>query len=112
MNCIGVGSNERVTIVDDYVRPCVKSNTIKLSPFQDDDDINPKNVYNTPDLDITIILVIAPLRSSLNFSEESITSDVIQIVINSITLQTITPAEQALGKFTHRKLENMDTWDN
>ena len=30
----------------------------------------------------------------------------------SITSQAITPAEQALGKFTRRKLKNMDTWNN
>ena len=30
-------------------------------------------------------------------------------VINSITSQAFTPAEQALGKFTCRKLKNMDT---
>ena len=33
-------------------------------------------------------------------------------VINSITSQAITPAEQALGKFTCRKLKNMDTWND
>ena len=33
-------------------------------------------------------------------------------IINSITLQAITPAEQALGKFTRRKLKNMDTWND
>ena len=35
----------------------------------------------------------------------------ILIVINSINSQAITPAEQALGKFTRRKLKNMDTWN-
>ena len=35
----------------------------------------------------------------------------IQIVTNSITSQAITPTEQALGKFTRRKLKNMDTWN-
>ena len=33
-------------------------------------------------------------------------------VINYITSQAITPAEQALGKFTRRKLKNMDTWND
>ena len=33
------------------------------------------------------------------------------IVINSITSEAITPAEQALGKFTRRKLKTMDTWN-
>ena len=32
-------------------------------------------------------------------------------VINSITSEAITPAEQALGKFTRRKLKTMDTWN-
>ena len=34
------------------------------------------------------------------------------IVINSIISQAITPAEQALGKFTRCKLKNMDTWND
>ena len=32
-------------------------------------------------------------------------------VINSITSEAITPAEQALGTFTRRKLKTMDTWN-
>ena len=33
-------------------------------------------------------------------------------VVNSVTSQAITPAEQALGKFTRRKLKNMNTWND
>ena len=66
---------------------------------------------NTPDLDITTIRAIATLQYELDFSEDSISTDFIQVVINSITSQAVTPTEQALGKFTRRKLKNMYTWD-
>ena len=48
---------------------------------------------DTPDLYITTIRAIAVLRSSLDFSEQSITSDVMLTVMNLITSQAITPAE-------------------
>ena len=64
----------------------------------------------SPELGLQSIQAIAALCSGLDFSEESITSDLmVQIVINSITSQAITPDEQALGKFTGRKLKNVDT---
>ena len=65
----------------------------------------------TPNLDVATTRVIAALCSGLDFSEDRIPTDVILIVINSITSQAITPAEQTLGKFTCRKLKNMDTLD-
>lgn len=48
----------------------------------------------------------------LDFSEASIITDIIQTVINLIASQSITPAEQVLGKFTCRKLKNVDTRNN
>ena len=65
---------------------------------------------DVPNLDIATIRAIAALCLGLDFSEDSIPTDVIQIVINSVTSQAITPAKQALGKFTCRKLKNTDTW--
>ena len=108
-----VGSANYITIIDDHAHTRVKSDTVKLSPFQDDDDIDLEDVCDndTPDLDIATIQASADLRYGLDVSEDSIPTDVILIIINSITSQAITPAEQALGKFTCRKLKNMDTWD-
>ena len=63
-----------------------------------------------PELDIQIIEAIAALFSSLDFSEGSISSDIIQTVVNSITLKAITLDEPALGEFSRCKLMNMDTW--
>ena len=106
-------SADRITVVDDRAQSRVQSDTVKLSPFQDVDDIDLEDIckYDTPDLDITTIRAIAALKSGLDFSEDSISTDFIQVVISSITSQAVTPAEQALGKFTRRKLKNMDTWD-
>ena len=76
------------------------------------DDIDLEDICDndTPNLDIPTIRANAALQSGLDFSEDSISADFIQVVLNSITSQVITPAEQALGKFTRRKLKNMDTW--
>ena len=119
--CVGtdvgsiIGSANSITVVDDLAHTRVKSDTVKLSPFQDDDDIDLEDVCDndTPDLDIATIRAIAALCSGLDFSvsENSILTDLILIIINSITSQAITPAEQALGKFTCRKLKNRDTWN-
>ena len=72
-------ATKRVTTIDDRARTCVKSDTVKLSQFQDDDDMDLEDMRNSdaPDLDITTIQAIAALRSSLAFSEESITSDIV-----------------------------------
>ena len=85
--------------------------TAKLSPFQDVEDIEFEDVCDNdyPQLAIGSLRAISALRSGMDFSEESIPTDIMLTVINSITSQAITPAEQALGKFTRRKMENMDT---
>ena len=64
------------------------------------------------DLNIVSLRAIAALQSGLDFSEESIPTNIILTVINSIIFQAIIPAEQAFGKFTRRKLKNMDTWND
>ena len=94
--------------------PVPESSLIQSSShFQGDDVTGLEDVCDDdiPDLDIATIRAIAALCSGLDFSEDSIPTDVILIVINSITSQAITPGDQALGKFTHRKLKNMDIWD-
>ena len=118
LDCIDVGSNvgpkfgsaNCVTVIDNRVHARVKSDTVKLASFQDDDNMELDNVCNSyiSDLGITTICAIAALYSGLDFSEDSITTDIIQTIINSNTSQAITPAEQALGKFTRLKLKNMN----
>ena len=90
----------------------IESNTVKLTLFQDDIDMDFEDVCDgkAPKLDLQTIQEISALCSCLDFSEERISSDLIQRVINSITSQAITPDEQALRKFTCCKLKNMDTW--
>ena len=56
-------------------------------------DLEDRCDSDTPDLDITTTCAIAVLYSGLDFSEDSITTDVIQAVINSITTQAITPTK-------------------
>ena len=67
---------------------------------------------NTPELNIHTISAISTLHSSLDLTEESVSTEMIQTVISSIASQSITPDEQALGKFTCRKLNTCtDIWD-
>ena len=88
--------------------------TVKLLLFQDVEDIKFEDMCDddAPQLDIVTLRAIAALQSGLDFSKESISTDIILTLINSITSQAITPAEQALGKFTRCKLKNMNTWND
>ena len=116
LNCVHAdfSSSNRITVTDHCAQSCVDPDTVKLSLFQDVEDIEFEDICDddSPQLDIITLQAIAALRSDLDFSEDSIPTDIILTVINSITLQAITPTEQALGKFTRRKLKNMDTWND
>ena len=107
-------STKRITVTNHRAQSRVDPDTAKLSLFQDVKDIEFEDICDDgyPQLDIVTLRAISTLRSGLDFSEESIPTDIMLTVINSITPQAITPAEQALGKFTRRKLKNMDTWSN
>ena len=100
-----------ITVTDHCAQSCVDPDTTKISPFQDVEDIEFEDICDDdyPQLDIVTLRAIAGLRSGLDFSEDSTPTDIILTVINSITSQAITPAEQALGKFTLCKLKNIDT---
>ena len=93
-NCITVTDNRAQSRVDQNVE------NIEFEDMCDDDAL---------DLDIVSLHAIAALRSGLDFSEESIPTNIILPVINLITSQAIIPAKQARGKFTRGKLKNMDT---
>ena len=59
---------------------CVECNTIKLSTFQDDVNMNFEGVLGsgTPDLKINTMQDIAALCSGIDFSEKNISTDIIQ----------------------------------
>ena len=109
LNCVHAdfSSSKCITVTDDCAQSRVHPDTVKLSPFQDVEDLKFEDICDddAPDLDIV-------LQSGLDFSGGSISADIILTVINSISSQAITPIEQAFGKFTHCKLKNMDTWNN
>ena len=60
-----------------------------------------------PTLSIHSLRTIAAARTGEDFSEESIPTELIQIMINAIRSKSVTPAEQALGHFTRRKLKHL-----
>ena len=111
---VNFSSTNCITVTDHRTQSRVDPDTVKLSPFQDVEDIEFKDICDddAPQLDIVTLLAVAALRSGLDFSEDSISTDIILTVINSIISQAITPAEQVLGRFTRRKLKNMDTWND
>ena len=105
---------QHLTVTDDHTQSQLDPDTAKISQFQDVEDIKFKNICDddASQVDIVTLCAIAALLSSPDFSKEIIPTDIILIVINSITLQAITPAEQDLGKFARCKLKNMDTWND
>ena len=113
LNCVHAdfSSKNCISMTDNCVQSWVHSDSAKLSSFQDVNSIDFEDIYNddAPDLDIVSLCIVAVLQSGLDFSEGIIPTNIILTVINSITSQAITPAEQALGKFTCCKLKNMDT---
>jgi len=88
-------SSNRITVTDDCAQSRVNRDTAKFSPFQDVEDIDFEDMCDddAPILDIVSLHTIAALWSGLDFSKESIPTDIILTVINSITSQAITPAE-------------------
>jgi len=67
-------------------------------------------------LSIDNIRAIAALKPSrkynnLDMSPEAISTEMIQLCINTLTSDSVTPEEQALGYFTRKKLKTLSTWD-
>ena len=68
-------------------------------------------ISDTPELNITIIHDIFKLHSGLDFSVESLSTQIMLTAINSIIFQLIIPTEQAVSKFTNHKLKiHPSTW--
>ena len=71
-----------------------------------------------PDIDHHHQLALADVRCisairypHLDFSESSLSTEEIEMVAQAIQSQAITPAEQAIGRFTRRKLCFLSTWE-
>jgi len=47
----------------------------------------------------------------LGFSESSLSTEEMEMVIQAIQSQAITPAEQVMGRFTRHKLCSLSTWE-
>ena len=97
LNCVNVdfSSSKLITVTDDRTQSQVHPDTAKLSPFQNVESIEFKDICDddAPNLDIITLYTIAELQLGLDFSEESIPTDIILTVINSITSQAVTPTE-------------------
>jgi len=69
-----------------------------------------------PDVDHHHQLLLANVRCisaicypHLDFSESSLSTEEMEMVIQAVQSQAITPAEQAIGRFTRRKLHSLST---
>ena len=72
---------------------------------------NEPDEEHTPELTVADVRAIAAIRHpDIDFSEEHLPTDEIEMIISAIQSHAITPAEQALGRFTRRKLRKLDTW--
>ena len=73
-------------------------------------DVSPP-ASHAPTLTVADIRAIAALRHpDLDFSPDSLSSEQIATVISAIQSSAITLEEQALGRFTRRKLRKLSTW--
>ena len=66
---------------------------------------------NTTQIDLNAIRAIASLCTGLPIPEHIISDDMICLSINALGSNITTPAKEALGTFTHRKLKKLDNWD-
>ena len=67
---------------------------------------------HVPTLSIDAIRAIAAIRHpEEDFSDPTISNEIISTVINAIRSNETTSDEQALGHFTRRKLRKLDTWE-
>jgi len=63
-------------------------------------------------LSLADICCISAVRyPHLDFSESSLSTEETEMVIQAIRSQAITPAEQAIGRFTRHKLRSLSTWE-
>ena len=54
---------------------------------------------------------IASLRYNLEISTKDVPIEMIQIAINTLQSDSITPEEAAMGHFTRQKLRKLSTWN-
>lgn len=84
------------------------------SPVQYIDAISTDESYNDthniPSISIADLRDIASIRyPDLNFSKESIPTDIVELAINAIRSDATTPEELSLGRFTRFKLKRLST---
>ena len=61
-------------------------------------------------LSIEAIRTIVSVRHGIDMSESAISSEMIQLCINTLNCGHMTKEEQALGYFTRKKLKKLSTW--
>ena len=61
-------------------------------------------------LSIEDIRAIAAVKHGIDMSESAISSEMIQVCINTLNSDHMTKEEQALGYFTRKRLKRLETW--
>ena len=62
-------------------------------------------------LTIETIRSITSLRFNVDISTEDVPIEMMQIVINTLQSNSITPKEATIGHFTRRKLKKLSMWN-
>ena len=62
-------------------------------------------------LTVETIQSIASLRFNVDISTEDVPIEMIQIAINTLQSDSITPKEAVIGHFIRRKLKKLSTWN-
>ena len=65
-------------------------------------------------MDIHLLRAVAKLCNAdinLTFTKDVVSTELIKTVINVLQSNEVTPAEQALGTFSRRKLKQLDRWN-
>ena len=81
----------------------------------------PSEMERIDDRDHVLSLSVADIRAiasirhyddiDVDLSEESISSEMIKLCINTLNSDHITPEEQALGYYTRKKLKRLSNWN-
>ena len=82
----------------------------RVAPREDDFKEH-EHTLSINDIRAIAVIKLSQRHDQLDMSPEAISTEMIQLCINTLTSNTVTPEEEALGYFTRKKLQQLSTWD-
>jgi hypothetical protein len=93
--------------------PLAKAKRSRLwKEFDEHNLFAPDPTTDNASIDLIAIRAITALRFGLDTSDDILPDDYVHLALNALQSNAITPAEQALGSFTRRKLKTLDNWSD